>query len=158
MLPNLLTGRRDAALVSIPDGGLIIIGGNSASVAPEWLDSVEFLSLNAPQHGWHNIAPLPQPIASSGAVYFHGAVLVAGGEGEGGSPLTMVYALMPPRLSIINKTGYGELVGLGQWTKLGAELPRPSKVNSICRVGEELFTFRELNFYQLSSFYLTRFM
>ncbi len=47
MLPNLIRPRRKAALVSIPDGGLIIIGGNSASEAPAWMDSVEFLSLNA---------------------------------------------------------------------------------------------------------------
>ncbi len=84
MLPNLIRARRTAAFVSIPDGGLIIIGGNSAAEAPAWMDSVEFVSLNALQDGWRNLAPLPQPIASSGAVYFHAAVLVAGGVGVRG--------------------------------------------------------------------------
>ncbi len=154
MLPNLLRARSEAALVSIPDGGLIIIGGYSASEAHNWMDSVEFLSLNALQLGWWNIAPLPQPISSSGAVYFHDFVIIAGGAGERGRPLATVYALKPPRLSVINKTGYEELDGLGQWTKLSAELPSPTLVHSICRVGEELFTFRELNFYRPSLFYL----
>ncbi len=68
MLPNLLIARRDAALVSIPDVGLIIIGGYSAPDNRRWMDahawmgSVEYLSLDAPQDGWRNIAPLPQPI------------------------------------------------------------------------------------------------
>ncbi len=156
MLHNLLRARRDAALFSIPDGRLIIIGGNSESGNRRRMDSVEYLSLYAPQRGWRNIVPLPQPIASSGAVYFHGAVLVAGGEGEGGSPLTTVYALKPQRLSIINKTDDGELGELGRWTKLSAELPFPTLVHSICRVGEELFACRELNFYLLNFFYLHR--
>ncbi len=160
MLPNLMKARRMAALVSIPETRLIIIGGYNAShnrrlmEAHEWMDSVEYLSLDAPHDGWRNIAPLPQPISSSGAVYFHDFVIIAGGAGERGRPLATVYALKPPRLSVINKTGHGELDGLGQWTKLSAELPRPTLVHSICRVGEELFTFRELNVYQPSLFYL----
>ncbi len=35
----------------------------------------------------------------------------------------------------------GSTEGLGQWTKLCAELPRPTWVGGLCRVGEELYTF-----------------
>ncbi len=62
------------------------------------------------------MAPLPQPIASPGAVYFHDFVIIAGGAGEDWRPLATVYALKPPRLSTINTTDDGELGGLGQWT------------------------------------------
>ncbi len=111
---------------------------------------MEYLSLEAPQNGWRNIAPLPQPIASSGAIYFHNFVVVAGGTGVHGRQLPTVYALKPPRLPVLNKDDEGKLTGavggLGQWTKLSADLPSPMRVNTICRVGEELFTFRELAF------------
>ncbi len=78
-------------------------------------------------------------------MYFQDFVIIAGGEGEGWRQLATVYALKPPRLSIINTTDDGELGGLGQWTKLSAELPFPTLVHSFCRVGDELFTFRVLN-------------
>ncbi len=117
------------------------------------MDSVECLPLDAPQDGWRNIAPLPQPIASSGAVYFHGFVIIAGGAGVRGRQLATVYALKPPRLPVSNKEGEGELTGtvggLGQWTKLSADLPSPMRVNTICRVGGELYTFRELSVHRL---------
>ncbi len=93
MLPNLLRARRDAALVSIPDGRLIIIGGHRASDNRRWMDahawmnSVEYLSLDASHDGWRNIAPLPQPIVSPVAVYFHDFVIIAGVASETGGHL-----------------------------------------------------------------------
>ncbi len=84
MLPNLIRARRNAALVSIPDRRLIIIGGYSAShnrrlmEAPAWMDSVEYLLLDAPHDGWRNIAPLPEPITFPGAVHFHDFVNCCG--------------------------------------------------------------------------------
>ncbi len=143
----MIRARRKAALVSIPDRGLIIIGGNSASEAPAWMDSVEFLSMHALQEGWRNIAPLLQPIASPGAAYFHDVVIVAGGQGARGAPLATVYALKPPRLSVINTMGDREFLGSAQWTKLSTELPCPTWFSSICRVGEELFAFGEFDIY-----------
>ncbi len=154
MLPNLLRARRNASLVSIPDGRVIVIGGYSASASFECMDNVEYLSLNAPQNGWWSIAPLPQPISSSGAVYFHDVLIVAGGMDGRGRPLSTVYALRPPSLPFLNKAGEREITGLGQWTKLSAELPRPCRVNFIYRFGEEVFPFREFDVFHLTSFYL----
>ncbi len=123
------------------------------------MDSVEYLSLHAPQDGWRNIAPLPRPIASSGAVYFHGFVIIVGGTGVRGRQFATVYALKPPRLPVLNKEGEGELTGsvggLGQWTKLSADLPSPMRVNTICRVGGELITFREFGVHQLYFLFFT---
>ncbi len=144
--------RRDAALVCIPDGRLIIIGGYNASEAHSAIESVECLSLDAPQDGWQNIAPLPQPICLFGAVYFHDFVIIAGGKGERWKYLPTVYALKLPCLPILNVIGEGELEELGQWTKLSAELPCPTMVASVCRVGEELFTFRKIDLYLLCFF------
>ncbi len=145
MLPCLLRARRNGALVSTPDGRLIIMGGYNAE-ADSSIDIVECLSLNAPHVSWRNIAPLPQPICASGAVYFQDVVIIAGGQDKDGRILSTVYALKPPRPT-------GTINELGQWTKLSAELPSPSCVNCICRVGEELFTFREFNvFYLLKRF------
>ncbi len=93
------------------------------------IDNVECLSLNTSQEGWLNVA-----------VYFHGVVLIAGGQGEGDKILTTAYALKPPR---INGTVEGEVKELGQWTKLSNELPRPVWPNCICRVDEEVFLFGE---------------
>ncbi len=72
---------------------------------------------------------------------------IAGGVDERGRVLRTVYALKPPALPILNQTVQGELAEIGQWTKLSAELPRPTRIHSICRVGEELFTFGEFEFY-----------
>ncbi len=108
------------------------------------IDNLECLSLNTPHEGWRCIAPLPQPISVSDAVYFHDVVLIAGGQGEDGEILTTVYVLKPPRLTRINEVGQGELTGFtGQWTKLSTELPNPVWPNCICRVKEELFLFGE---------------
>ncbi len=89
---------------------------------------------------WLNIRPLPQPISASDAVYFHGVVLIAGGQCEGDKILTTTYVLRPPR---INGTEEGEPKDLGQWTKLSNELPNPVWPNCICRVDEEVFLFGE---------------
>ncbi len=83
------------------------------------IDNVECLSLNTPHEGWRSVAPLPQPISVSDAVYFHDVVLIAGGQGEDAKILTTVYILKPPRLTRINEVEQGERNGLtGQWTKL----------------------------------------
>ncbi len=159
MLPNLLRPRRDAALVSLPDGRLIILGGYDTSVALTWMDSVECLSLHAPQNGWRNTAPLPQPIVYSGAAYFHEVVIIAGGVDEHARALRTVYALKPPPLSILSQVVDKELAELGQWTKLSAELPCLTSVNAICRVGKELFIYGEFEFYHLRIFtHLSYFM
>ncbi len=117
------------------------------------MDSVECLPLDVPQDGWRNIAPLPQPIASSGAVYFHDFVIIVGGTGVRGRQLATVYALKPPRLPVLNKDDEAKLTGavggLGQWTKLSANLPSPMRVNTICRVEGELITFREFSVHRL---------
>ncbi len=147
MLPSLQAARIYAAFVSIPGSRLIIIGGYNASEARSVIKSVECLCLNAPQDGWRNIAPLPQGIFSSSAVYFHDVVIIAGAVDERGRVLRTVYALKPPALPILNQTVEGELAEIGQWTKLFAELPCPTRIHSICRVGEELFTFGEVDFY-----------
>ncbi len=145
-LTSLLRARRNGALVKIPDARLIIIGGYNAEVDAA-IDSVECLCLNKLRNGWRNIAPLPEPICASAAVYFHDVVIIAGGEDEDEGLLSTVYALRPPQLPLLNEAeeaGFASTSSrFGQWTKLSAELPSPSSVNCICRVGEELFTFRE---------------
>ncbi len=139
--------RRNGALVCIPDGHLIIIGGfdGTANMA---IDNVECLSLwrsTRSQHpGWRNIAPLPEPICAVGAIYFHEVVLIAGGQDANGRTRSSVLALKPPRLPLMDKEEEdlnANTEDLGQWTQLSAELPGPAWVNSICRIGEELYTF-----------------
>ncbi len=144
MLPNLQRGRRYAGLVCLPGGHLIIIGGYDGE-NDRSIDSVECLSLTAPHRGWQNIAPLPESSYVVSGVYFHGVVLIAGGQNEGGG-LTSTYVLKPPKLPL--PTGGDANLqcntnNLGQWVRLSAELPFPAWAYCICRVGDELFTFGE---------------
>ncbi len=142
MLPNMLRRRLYGALVCIPDGHLIIIGGFNAEVNAA-IDSVECLSLTKLQRGWRNIAPLPYPICASGAVYFHDVVLRAGGQHADRRILSAVYALKPPMLPLAKEEdGHsGNTNDLGQWTLLSAELPSPVWANCMCRIGNEIFIF-----------------
>ncbi len=137
--------RRNGALVCIPDGHLIIIGGFDGT-ADRAIDSVECLSLrrstSSQQPGWRNIAPLPEPICAIGAIYFHGVVLIAGGQDANGRIRSSVLALKPPCLPLMKEEELsGSTENLGQWIQSSAELPGPAWVNCICRIGEELYTF-----------------
>ncbi len=155
MLPILLRDPLIGALVKIPDGCVIIKGGINVEVDIA-IGSAECLSLITLQNGWRNIAPLPEPICASAVIYVHDVVIISGGEGEDERLLSTVYALKPPQLPLLNEAeeaGFASTSSrFGQWTKLSAELPSPSSVNCICRVGEELFTFREFGIYHLTVF------
>ncbi len=135
MLPHLQKARRTGALVYIPDGRLIISGGFDGT-ADVSINHVECFSFDAPHRGWRTIAPLPQPISAIDAVYFHDFVLIAGGQDAAQNILRTVYALKPPPKN-------AESGGVGQWTRLSAQLPRPAWVDCICRAGDELFAFGE---------------
>ncbi len=119
----MLKTRLNGALVCIPEGHLIIIGGFNGEVNVA-IDSVECLSLTKSQGGWRNIAPLPCPICASSAVYFHDVVLIAGLQHADRRMLSAVYALKPSILPLANEDGHlGSANDLGQWT------------------GNEIFTF-----------------
>ncbi len=138
----MLKTRLYGALVCIPDGHLIVIGGFNAEVNAA-IGSVECLSLTKSQGSWRNIAPLPCPICASSAVYFHDVVLIAQGQHADRRILSAVYALKPPILPLAKEEdGHsGNANDLGQWTRLSAELPSPVWANCMCRLGNEIFTF-----------------
>ncbi len=135
--------RQIGALVCIPDGHLVIIGGFDGT-ADRAIDSVECLSLRrstkSQQPCWRNIAPLPKPISAGAAIYFHEVVLITGGWDANRTIGSSVFAFKPPRLPLMKEEEEGSTEGLGQWTKLSADLPCPAWVSCICRVGEELYT------------------
>ncbi len=66
-------------------------------------------------------------------------MLIAGGRDGNGIICSSAFAFKPPRLPLM-KEEEGSTEGLGQWTKLSADLPCPAWVSCICRVGEELYT------------------
>ncbi len=81
---------------------------------------------------------MPLPICASSAAYFHGVVLIVGGQRADRRILKTVYALRPPRLPLMK-----DREELGQWTLLSGELPCFAWANCICCVGDELSTSGE---------------